>query len=95
MKTAALIATTLVRADHVRSFHVHAALAGWEVFEREDQHVVQQRRYTDWHRLERALMHLRRRIARLLEEGWREPVMAVPPQVGADGPPVNEVNSQF
>jgi hypothetical protein len=80
MKTAALLATTLVRADHVRSFHVHPApLAGWEVSEREDQHVVRQQRYTDWHRVERALTHFRRKIAVLLEQGWREPGAAVRP----------------
>jgi hypothetical protein len=80
MKTAALLATTLVRANHVRSFHVHLApLAGWEVSEREDQHVVQQQRCTDWHRVERALTHFHRKIAVLLGQGWSEPVMAVLP----------------
>jgi hypothetical protein len=73
MRTNALLATTLVRAGHVRSFHVHPAqLAGWEASEREDQHVVQQQRYTDWHRLEQTLTHFRQRIAVLLEQGWCE-----------------------
>jgi hypothetical protein len=75
MRPNALLATTLVRADHVRSFHVRPArLAGWEAAEREDQHVVQQQRYTDWHRVERAITHFRRKIAVLLEQGWREPI---------------------
>jgi hypothetical protein len=53
VRTVTLLATTLVRADHVQSFHVHSAhVAGWEVSEREDQCVVQQQRYTDWHRVE-------------------------------------------
>jgi hypothetical protein len=80
MKTPALLATTLVRADHVRSFHAHPApLSGWEVSEREDQHVVQRQHYADWHRVERALTDFRRKIAGLVEQGWREPVMAVLP----------------
>jgi len=74
MRPDALLATTLVCANHVRSFHVHPAhLVGWEAAEREDQQVVQQRRYTDWHRVERAITHFKRKIAVLLEQGWREP----------------------
>jgi hypothetical protein len=74
MRTVTLLATTLVRADHTRSFHVQSVhLTGWEVSEREDQYVVQQQRYADWHRVEGALNHFRRKIAILLEQGWREP----------------------
>jgi len=79
MKAADLLATTLVRADHVRSFHVHRAPpAGWEVSEREDQHIVQLQRYTDWHRVERALTHFRLKITALLEQGWREGLPVLP-----------------
>jgi hypothetical protein len=75
MRPDTLLATTLVRAEHVRSFHVQPAhLAGWEAAEREDQRIVQQQRYTDWHRVERAIAHFRRKIAVLLEQGWREPL---------------------
>jgi hypothetical protein len=50
--TTPLLATTLVRADRVRSFHVRSARpAGWEVAEHDDQRVVQQQRHTDWHRV--------------------------------------------
>lgn len=74
MRTIALLATTLVRTGHVRSFRVHPVhLAGWEASEREDRHVVRYQ-YTDWHRVERALAHYRRTIAALLEQGWREPL---------------------
>jgi len=77
MKTATVLATTLVRGDHVRSFHVRPApLAGWEAFEREDRRVVRHQRYTDWHRVERTLTYFRSRIAVLLQQGWCEPVMA-------------------
>ena len=75
MMTAALLAMTLVRAHHVRSFHIHPApLDGWEASEREDHRVVQQQRYTDWHRVERTLTRFRREIAALLEEGWHRDV---------------------
>jgi hypothetical protein len=70
--TPTLLATTLVRADHIRSFHVHPIPAGWEAFKREDHRVVHQQRYTDWHRVERTLTRFRREIAALIEQGWRE-----------------------
>ena len=73
MKTP-LLAATLVRADHVRSFQVRrASPTGWEASEREDQRIVQQRRYTDWHRVELTLRRYTREIAELREQGWREP----------------------
>jgi hypothetical protein len=74
MSTIDLLATTLVRTGHVRSFRVHRVdLAGWEASEREDRHVVRHQ-YADWHRVERALALFRRKIAALLEQGWREPL---------------------
>ena len=67
-----LLETTLVRADHVRSFRVHTSpAAGWETAEHEDQRVVQQH-YTDWHRVEQTLDRFARDIAELREQGWRE-----------------------
>lgn len=74
MSTIDLLEKTLVRTGHVRSFRVHPAhVAGWEASEREDRHVVRHQ-YTDWHQVERALAHFRRKIAALLEQGWREPL---------------------
>jgi hypothetical protein len=71
--TTALLATTLVRADHVRSFHVRTARpGGWEAAEHDDHRVVQQQRYTDWHRVEQTLVRFAREIAELREQGWRE-----------------------
>jgi hypothetical protein len=68
-----LLATTLVRADHVRSFHIGPARpAGWEAYEHQDQRVVQQQRYTDWHRVEQTLTRFTRDIAELRQQGWRE-----------------------
>ena len=64
---------TLVRAFHVRSFEVTVdAVAGWEIFEREDERVVCRQRYTDWHRVERVVQRLSRVIADLQREGWQE-----------------------
>jgi hypothetical protein len=58
-----LLATTLVRADHVRSFHIAPARpAGWEACEHQDQRVVQQQ----------SLTRFTRDIAELREQGWRE-----------------------
>jgi hypothetical protein len=71
--TPPLHATTLVRAEHVRSFHLHPARSGgWEATEHEDQRVVRQERYTDWHRVEQVLSRFARDIAGLREQGWRE-----------------------
>ena len=70
--TTPLLATTLVRADHIRSFHVRTARpAGWEAAEHDDQRVVR-RLYTDWHRVEQTLVRFARDIAELREQGWRE-----------------------
>jgi hypothetical protein len=49
-----------------------APRGGWESAEHEDQRVVRQERYTDWHRVEQALTRFAREIAELLEHGWRE-----------------------
>jgi hypothetical protein len=66
---------TLVRDEHVRSFRVRpASPAGWEASECEDQRVVRQQRYGDWHRLERALTRFTREIAELRALGWREAI---------------------
>ena len=71
--TTPLLAATLVRADHVRSFEVRAAaLAGWEVSEHEDHRLLRQRHHSDWHQVERTLTRFARAIEELGEEGWRE-----------------------
>jgi hypothetical protein len=69
-----IVATTLVREGHVRSFQVRTAhpMAGWEIIEREDLRVVRHQRYFDWHRLERTLDRFAREIAYMRERGWRE-----------------------
>ena len=68
-----LLTTTLVRADQSRSFQVLAAPSnGWQATEHQDQRIVQQQHYADWHRVERALAHFAREIDALREQGWRE-----------------------
>ena len=68
-----LLVTTLVRGKHVRSFHVRpAGQVGWEASEYEDQQVVRQGRYTDWHRVEQVLSLFVREIEGLREQGWQE-----------------------
>ena len=71
--TSTLLATTLLRADHSRSFQILVApSAGWDATEQRDQRVVEQQHYADWHRVERALAHFTRKIDKLREDGWRE-----------------------
>ena len=71
-----LLATTLVRGDHVRSFEVRPARAdewfGWEASEHQDERLVQQQRYSDWHRVERILNRFTRQISELRQQGWLE-----------------------
>jgi hypothetical protein len=63
----------LVRAPHVRSFEIAPGpVAGWEVSERAGDSVVQQRHYSDWHRVERVLTRFRREISELRNQGWIE-----------------------
>jgi hypothetical protein len=71
--TAPVFATTLVRADHSRSFDIRTARSdGWEAAAQEDQHVVEQQHYTDWHGVERTIGRFMRTIAELREQGWHE-----------------------
>ena len=71
--TMPLLDTTLVRADHIRSFQVcRLRPEGWEVAEQEDGRGVRRQLYTDWHRVERALERFAREIAQLRDQGWSE-----------------------
>jgi hypothetical protein len=68
-----LFAKVLVRAPHVRSFEVTSApMSGWEVFARAGDAIVEQRHYSDWHRVERVLTRFRREISELERQGWTE-----------------------
>ena len=70
---ASVFRKTLVRSLHVRYFEIDALPAsGWIASEREDERVVQQQRYTDWHRVERAARRFTREVADLQRQGWLE-----------------------
>lgn len=65
-----VFAKTLVRAREIKSFEVvPAPSVGWEVSVRSDQDLVQHK-YSDWHRVERALMRFTREISELRSQGW-------------------------
>jgi hypothetical protein len=73
--TTALLATTLVQGDRIRSFAVRPMSpvgAGWEVRESADESVTMRRFYTDWHRVERTLRSFSRTIDELRSQGWQE-----------------------
>ena len=54
--TTLLLATTLVRDQHVRSFQVClVGSGGWEAWQHEDQRIVERQRHTDWQRVEQTL----------------------------------------
>ena len=65
-----LLTATLARADHVCSFCIRPLADGWEVSKREDDRVVQEQCYSDWHRVERTLTRFNGEIAALREQGW-------------------------
>lgn len=63
----------LTFAGHTRSFIVHPLhAAGWEVRVQEDGTVLRRTHYSDWHRVERALMTLEREMGELMSRGWQE-----------------------
>ena len=68
----ALLTARLVRADRVRSYHIRPTSTGWEASAREDEGLVQERTYFDWHRVERTLQRFRDEIAELRAQGWRD-----------------------
>jgi hypothetical protein len=63
----------LTQGGHTRRFSItEAGALGWELKVEQDSLVVRQVCYTDWHRVERALMRLAHQVIKLEEEGWRE-----------------------
>jgi hypothetical protein len=66
-----LFTKTLVRARQVRTFEV-AALpdVGWQASERSGALVIDSRRFSDWHRVERTLTRFDREINELRSQGW-------------------------
>jgi hypothetical protein len=67
-----MVNTELSYAGHSRRFVLgHVAVGGWELLIEEDDAVVSRVRYTDWHRVERALAQIARRVSELEARGWR------------------------
>lgn len=62
----------LTRAGQVRRFSIDARTpgAGWEVRVEHENTVVRRHSYTDWHRVERALVLLEAEVAELQQLGW-------------------------
>jgi hypothetical protein len=69
---AIMYTTELSHEGHRRRFILgEAPLGGWELRVEEDQAVVSCVHYTDWHRVERALGAVERRVSELEAGGWR------------------------
>lgn len=72
-----MFAKELSQAGHTKRFSVtEAGSEGWEVRVDEDSHIVRRVCYTDWHRVERAMLILSLQVSELEENGWREATQA-------------------
>jgi hypothetical protein len=77
-----MFATELTQAGHTRRFTItHAGPSGWEVRVEQDDSVVRQVCYSDWHRVERAFNAIAAQVSELKACGWRETL-----RLGPDGP---------
>ena len=61
------------KAGEVHRFTItDAGGTGWEVREEQGSEVIWRRRYTDWHRVERARMSFATQAMQLAKAGWTE-----------------------
>ena len=61
----------LTHAGHIRRFIISDAVPeGWEMRVEQDSAILRRVRYTDWHRVERALSSLVREVSDLEDCGW-------------------------
>ena len=68
-----MYARLLRKAEQTRRFTVSESVAsGWEVRDEENSHVLRHVLYTDWHRVERAMMTFARQAMTLQDAGWVE-----------------------
>jgi hypothetical protein len=66
-----MFAKELHQAGHTRKFSItDRGNAGWEVRDVQDDRVLKEICYTDWHRVERALIRFDREIDELRRQGW-------------------------
>ena len=69
-----MFAKELRNAGHIRKFSIQdAGPSGWEVRDEQDDRVLKSVRYTDWHRVERALNMFNLQIDELESRGWSSP----------------------
>jgi hypothetical protein len=63
----------LTHGGHTKRFSVtEAGPEGWDVRVEQDSRVVREKRYTDWHRVERAMLSMDRQVSQLEESGWQK-----------------------
>jgi hypothetical protein len=67
-----MFAKELTQTGHTRRFTVDTTPDGWEVRIEEDSAVVTCSRFSDWHRVERALNSISEQVDQLKEGGWCE-----------------------
>jgi hypothetical protein len=67
-----MFATELTQTGHTRRFIVETAPDGWEVRIEQDSAVLTRTQFSDWHRVERALIAIAEQVNQLKEGGWRE-----------------------
>ena len=66
-----MFAKELSRAGHTRKFSIRdLGASGWEIRDEQDDRVLKQVCYTDWHRVERALSMFNLQIDELEDAGW-------------------------
>lgn len=66
-----MFAKELRHAGHIRKFSIRdTGPSGWEVRDEQDDRVLKHVRYTDWHRVERALNMFHLQIDELEHNGW-------------------------
>ena len=57
-------------SGHTKRVTITRGALGWDVKEERDSQVVRTVTYTDWHRVERALSAVARRVSELEAGGW-------------------------
>lgn len=67
-----MFAKTLTDGSHTRHFRIEeAGDDGWDVQQVEDSRLIERKRYTDWHRVERALLRFAIEVEDLERKGWQ------------------------
>jgi hypothetical protein len=66
-----MFAQELTNAGHIRRFEIRSKGAeGWEMRVEEDSTLLRRQRFTDWHRVERAITRVALEVAELQSAGW-------------------------